>query len=356
MRAEDSLSGSATVRAVGSRADLNRFLKYPFERYRDDPHWVPPLLMDERRKFDPRKNPFYQHARVELFIAERRGRIVGRVAAIDDDNHNATHWDNLLFFGFFEAEDRTAADALFDKIEERARELGRAAVRGPANPSMNDGAGFQIDAFDTDPYVMMPHNPPEYPRWVEAAGYRKARDLYAWRFERSQELGERIGRLANRVYRRQPLTVRPVDRRRFDEELAAVKRLYDDAWEKNWGFVKYTDAEFDYLAKELRLILDPDLALFVEIDGKTRRHGHLSAGRQSGPQAGRGEALPSWRRRVSAEGEDHRPAQARHTGRPGGASQARVSKPSSSTSCTNVRSPRVTGSVSARGCWRTTGP
>jgi GNAT superfamily N-acetyltransferase len=268
LRAKDSLSGVPDVRAVDSRAGLNRFLRYPFERYRDDPHWVPPLLIDERRKFDPRKNPFYRHARVDLFLAGRDGRVVGRVAAIDDDNHNATHDDNLLFFGFFEAEDRQAAEALLDKVEERARELGRDAVRGPANHSMNDGAGFQMDAFDTDPYVMMPHNPPEYPRWVEAAGYRKVKDLYAWRFESSRELGERIGRLAERVRRRQPLTVRPVDRRRFGEELTVVKHLYDEAWEKNWGFVRYTDAEFDHLAGELRLILDTDLALFVEIDGK----------------------------------------------------------------------------------------
>jgi GNAT superfamily N-acetyltransferase len=259
---------SATkIQPVQSRADLKRFIKYPFVRYRDDPHWVPPLLISEREKFNLKKNPFYEHARVDLFLAERAGEIVGRIAAIDDDNHNRTHGDNLIFFGFFEANDDATAEMLLARVEEWGRLLGRIAVRGPANPSMNDGAGFQIDAFDTDPYVMMPYNPPDYPRYVEAAGYHKVKDLYAWLFEREQELGEKIGRLAKRVRARYNPVVRPVDMKRFDEELAIVKNLYNEAWEENWGFVRYTEAEFDHLASELKHVVDPDLARFVELEG-----------------------------------------------------------------------------------------
>jgi GNAT superfamily N-acetyltransferase len=256
------------IRAVESRADLKRFIKYPFVKYRDDPHWVPPLLIAERQKFDPKKNPFYEHARVELFLACRDGEVVGRVAAIDDDNHNRIHDDDLIFFGFFEANDQTAAEALLSRVEEWGRRLGRSAVRGPVNPSMNDGAGFQINAFDTDPYVMMPYNPPGYPRYVEDAGYRKAKDLYAWLFERDQALGEKIGRLAKRVRARYDPVVRPVDMKRYDEELALVKKLYNEAWEENWGFVRYTEAEFDHLASELKPVVDPDLAVFVELEGR----------------------------------------------------------------------------------------
>ncbi len=262
-------SSALKIRAVGSRADLKRFVEYPFAKYRDDPHWVPPLLIAERQKFDPRKNPFYEHARVELFLAYGAGEeVVGRIAAIDDDNHNRTHNDNLSFFGFFEANDQMAAQALLSHVEDWGRRLGRSAVRGPVNPSMNDGAGFQIDAFDTEPYVMMPYNPPEYPRYVEAAGYRKAKDLYAWLFERDQEMGEKIGRLAKRVRARYQAVTRPVDMKRYDEELALIKKLYDEAWEENWGFVKYTEAEFDHLASELKRIVDPDLARFVELKGQ----------------------------------------------------------------------------------------
>jgi GNAT superfamily N-acetyltransferase len=260
--------GVTSIRAANSRADVKRFIRYPFARYRDDPHWVPPLLITERERFDPERNPFYEHARVELFLAERDGEVVGRVAAIDDDNHNETHGDNLLFFGFFEAEDEEAAAALFTRVEERARELGRDAVRGPVNPSMNHTAGLLIDAFDSDPYVMMPYNPPEYPRYVEKMGYRKGKDLYAWIFERDWEV-KKIGRLAERVRKRnKDLMIRPVDMKRWDEELARVKDLYNRAWERNWGFVRYTETEFDQLAKEFKMILDPELVALAEVRGE----------------------------------------------------------------------------------------
>lgn len=256
------------VRLVTSRADLTRFIRYPFTKYRDDPHWVPPLIFDERRKFNPRKNPFYEHARIQPLLAERDGAVVGRVAAIDDDNHNVTHDDNLVFFGFFEAADEEVAKALLARVEEWGRSLGREAVRGPANPSMNDGAGFQISAFDTDPYVMMPYNPPEYPRYAEAAGYSKARDLYAYLFERDWEVGEKIGRLAARVRRRYEPVVRTADMKDFDAELKLLKRLYNEGWVENWGFVRYTEAEFDQLAAELKLVVDPELIVFVEMEGE----------------------------------------------------------------------------------------
>jgi GNAT superfamily N-acetyltransferase len=133
---------------------------------------------------------------------------------------------------------------------------------------MNHSAGMLIDAFDSDPYVMMPYNPPEYPRYVEGADYRKAKDLYAWIFEQDWEV-KKIGRLAERVRRRnKDLVVRSVDMRRWGEELARVKDLYNRAWERNWGFVRYTEAEFDKLAREFKTILDPELVALAEVDGE----------------------------------------------------------------------------------------
>lgn len=260
-----------SVRSVDTRADIKRFISYPFEKYRHDPHWVPPLLFDERQKFNSKKNPFYQHARMELFLAYRTGEVVGRVAAIDDLLHNQTHDENLAFFGFFEANDQATAEALLNYVERWARKLGRSAVRGPMNPSLNDGAGFQIDAFNTDPYIMMPYNPPEYPHYAEAAGYRKIKDLYAWLFDTSWSAPTRIGRLAERVRRRQEgLVIRPANMKRFREELESLKRIYrEEAWGHNWGFVRYTDAEFDRLASELKLIADPNIILFAEVNGQT---------------------------------------------------------------------------------------
>lgn len=256
------------VLAVASRRDLRRFIEFPFRHYRHDPRWVAPLLIDEWAKFDPGRHPFHQHARVQPFLALRDGKVVGRIAGIDDDLHNATHRDDLAFFGFFEATDEAAARALLEAVEAWARALGRSAVRGPANPSMNDGSGLQISGFDRDPFVMMPYNPPAYPAYVEASGYAKVKDLYAWMVDYENGLGERLLRLVDRIERRVKPVIRPVDLRHLDRELAILKRVYNEAWVQNWGFVKYTDAEFDHLAKELRLILDPEVALIAEVDGE----------------------------------------------------------------------------------------
>jgi GNAT superfamily N-acetyltransferase len=258
-----------TIQAVEDKSTLEQFIDLPYQLHQVNPHFVPPLRISEWEKFDPKKNPFYEHARVKLFVARRGEHVVGRVAAIDDDHHNATHADNLLFFGFFEAADQDVATALMNTIETHASELGRSAVRGPANPSMNDGSGFQIDAFDTDPFIMMPFNPASYPSYVESLGYSKIKDLYAWYFDiQKPDVGGRISRIAARASKRYDVTVRDVNMRNFEAELGLLKHIYSEAWEKNWGFVKYTDQEFDHLAAELKLILDPKMALFIESAGK----------------------------------------------------------------------------------------
>lgn len=256
------------VSAVTDRAGLKEFIMLPYRLHAGDPAFVPPLLISEWDRFNPAKNPFYDHSRIQLFTARRGGRTVGRVAAIDDDNHNSTHGDNLLFFGFFEAADAEVAAALLQAVEEHARTLGRVAVRGPANPSMNDGSGMQLDAFDTRPYVMMPQNPASYPGYMDANGYAKVMDLYAWHFDAVDGPSEHLQRLAERVRKRLRPTVRKLNTLRLEQGAAILKRIYNEAWEDNWGFVRYTDREFDHLVSELRLIVDPDIALFVEIDGE----------------------------------------------------------------------------------------
>ncbi|MDQ3460253.1 MAG: N-acetyltransferase [Deinococcota bacterium] len=258
-----------TTQPVTGRADLKTFIHYPFALYKNDPHWVPPLLIAEWERFDPKKNPFFDHAEVALFVARRSGRVVGRVAAIDDERHNLAHGDNLVFFGFFEAEDEAAADALLSEVETWARARGRQAVRGPVNLSMNDGSGFQIDAYGTDPFVMMPYNPPSYPGYAETLGYGKVKDLYAYWFTAEQGMGERIARIVDRVAARNKAVVRPANMKNYRSELEHVKHIYNDAWEKNWGFVKMTDREFEHFAKELKMIIDPRIALFIEIGGVT---------------------------------------------------------------------------------------
>ena len=146
--------------------------------------------------------------------------------------------------------------------------VGPGRDSGTSKPLDERRSWLQIDAFDTDPYVMMPYNPPDYPRYAEEAGYEKVKDLYAYIFERDWDVGERIGRLAAKVRRRYEPKVRSVNMKNFDAELDRLKKLYNEAWDENWGFLKYTDAEFDQLASELKLIVDPELILFVEMEEK----------------------------------------------------------------------------------------
>lgn len=262
-------SEAPIVREVATRRELVRFVDLPYRKYAHDPTFVPQIRIGEFDKVNPKKNPFYEHARVTLYLAWRGDKVVGRIACIDNDNHNTTHHENLAFFGYFEADDEITAHALFETVEAEARALGRDAVRGPANPSMDDGAGFQVDAFDTKPYVMMPQNPPEYPGFAEANGYVKAKDLYAWMVDIGKGSPERIHRIAERVRQRHALTVRAADLKNFDHELALLKHIYGVAWEKNWGQVRYTDAEFGRLAADLKLIIDPRIVLFLEFEGET---------------------------------------------------------------------------------------
>ncbi|MDZ7800595.1 MAG: hypothetical protein U5K81_07375 [Trueperaceae bacterium] len=257
-----------TVRRAEGRRDRARFLDLPVRLHRGTPGFVAPLRMAERETLDETRNPFFEHARMDLFLAERSGRPVGRVAVIDDDLHNRIHGDDLAFFGFFEAEDEEVAAALLDAAEDRARALGRTALRGPANPSLNDSAGLQVDAHHLPPYVMMPWNPPSYPAWVEARGFAKVKDLCAWEARSEYGIPERFVRLAERARRRTGAVVRQVRLEDWDHELATVHRLYAQAWEDNWGQVPYTDAEFAHLADTLKMVLDPRIVLFLELDGE----------------------------------------------------------------------------------------
>lgn len=252
------------VQPVTTRRDLNRFVMYPYTLYASDSAWVPPLKITAFDTFRQNKNPFYQYGSMELYLAVRDNKVVGRIAAIDNPRHNETHEENIAFFGFFEAQDTIAAQALLDITEHTARQKGRVAVRGPVNPTMDEGAGFQINAFGTTPYLMTPHSRKTYLDYMEASGYKKAKDLYAWRYDSLSGMGERLSRLALRVKRRHAVTVRPANLKDYKNEVALLRRLYNKAWEKNWGFVKMTEAELDQLASDLKLIIDPNIALFAE--------------------------------------------------------------------------------------------
>lgn len=266
---DERAQGDVRVTRVESARDRRRFVELPYRLYARSSPWVPPLRRDERRRLSPRHNPFHAHADMRLWLAWRDGTVVGRIAAIDDRLHNATHREGVTWFGFFEATDQDAAQALFRVVETHAAAQGHACVRGPANPSLHDSAGLLVDGFAHAPYVLMPYNPPSYPEFLERAGFEKAKDLLAWDIDMCQPLGARVARLVTRAATRPGVRVRTVDMSPggFRRDLDSLKAIYRAAWRDNWGFVPPTDAELEQLADELKPVLDPEIALFAEVDG-----------------------------------------------------------------------------------------
>ena len=264
---EAAQAACAIVPATTPRL-VKQFVELPYQMYANDPHWVPELRRDAHRRLSPTHNPFFAHAEMELFLAVANGRVVGRVAAIEDRAHNEFHNERLAWFGFLEARDAATAGALLATVEQWGRRRGCTAVRGPVNPSLNESAGLLVSGFDDDPYLLMPYNPPEYAGFIEGAGYAKVKDLLAWDIDLTVPLGQRVQKVAERVRRRNDIQVRRVDMKQFERDLALMNSIYRSAWERNWGFVPPTDAEMTQLATDLKPVIDPDLVLFVEIGGR----------------------------------------------------------------------------------------
>jgi GNAT superfamily N-acetyltransferase len=262
------------ITAVVSRADSSAFVELPFRLYANDPNWAPPLRSDVRWVLDPSKNPFWKHAKRKLFLARRDGKVVGRIAAIVDDEHNRVHEERIGFFGFFESEDDPeVAAALFRAAESWVRgalpEASR--LRGPVNPSLNDecGALVPVESDPGLPFIMMTYNPAYYLDLFAAAGYAKVKDLVAILAPVDDRSFERLKRVTDIVRKREKgqAVVRQIRMDRFDEDLAIVKDLYNRSWEKNWGFVPMTSEEIDAMARKLKPILYPPYILFAEMKG-----------------------------------------------------------------------------------------
>ena len=226
--------------------------------------------MDVNKLLDRKANPFYQHGDAQLFLAERDGELVGRIAAVRNDAHGAFHPEerHVGFFGFFEcADDQAVADALFGAAADWLKGQGFTVMRGPASLTTNDECGLLVDGFDTPPVVMNPHNPPYYVALVERAGFRKAMDLLC--YEGSGEAPPaRLVEGARKLAERFEITLRSLDMKRFEEDVELVKRVYNAAWEKNWGFIPMNDAEIDLLAKNLKPVVVPDLVVFAFLKGE----------------------------------------------------------------------------------------
>ncbi|MSO73063.1 MAG: hypothetical protein EXQ84_05570 [Rhodospirillaceae bacterium] len=268
---DQSVAATAVnIRRVGAGATVAQFMRVPRETQGHDPYWVAPLNLLEAPRLNPKKNPWFQHGEATFFVAERDGKLVGRISAQVDQNHLKLYNDATGFFGFFESvNDQSVADALFNAAAAWLREKGMRRCVGPFSLNINDESGLLIDGFNCPPRMMMGHAQRYYQRLVEAAGFTKVVDLRAYLTAMDTGLPYKQLKWLNRALERNPrLTVRPIDMSRYNEEFAAVMGIFREAWTENWGSIPVTDAEIRHSANEMKLILVPELVSIGTIDGK----------------------------------------------------------------------------------------
>jgi hypothetical protein len=257
-----------SVRPVVSAADRRAFVDLAWAVYKDDPAWVPPLKSEVHGLLNPKKNPWFGHARAQLWLATRGGRVVGRISAQVDELVQEHMAPGTGQWGMFEALDGASAAALIATAEQWLRDQGMTRALGPVSLSIWDEPGLEISGFDQPPTVMMGHHRPEYRGWIEAAGYAKARDLLTYELaitDWGEGLVERIVAAGDRNSR---IRIRTVNKSRFDSEAAIILNLLNDAWSANWGYIPLTEEEISYAGKKLRPIIFDDLVRIAEVDGE----------------------------------------------------------------------------------------
>ncbi len=262
---------SITVRAVTSKADQNAFLKFAWTHYAGDPNWVPPLEINIRELLNYRPHPFYDNGEIQTFLAFRDEKVVGRIAAIVDGAHNQFHNEQRGMFGFFESVDeQVVADALFDAARGWFAERGIEKLRGPANPSQNYEWGLLVDGFDSPPSFMMTYNKPYYQKLIENYGFVKSQDLFALGGPVSllKEQDPKLAFIAEEAERRFNVKVRPVEKKRFAEDVDNFLDIYNRALPGQWGFTPMSEAEVRATAKGLKLLLATELTTMAEVDGR----------------------------------------------------------------------------------------
>ena len=261
-------SSALTVRPIDSKADRKKFVDFAWDVYRDDPAWVPPLKDEVHGLLDPKKNPWFQHAKAQLWLAERGGKVVGRISAQVDQLVQAEMSQGTGQWGMYEVLDAEASAALIATAEDWLRNQGMKRALGPISLSIWDEPGLEIEGFDESPTAMMGHHRPEYQGWIEAAGYGKAKDLITYALDITNWQDPLIDRLIAAGERNSRIRIRNVDKSKFDQEAALILNLLNDAWSNNWGYVPLTPAEIAYAGKKLKPIIFNELVRIAELDGE----------------------------------------------------------------------------------------
>ncbi len=259
------------VKPVKTRGEKRQFLRFPWTLYQGDPNWIPPLRTLQKEMVGYHRHPFYERNEARTFIALRGGEVCGRVAAILNRGHNERFKEERGFFGFFDCrDDPEAAHGLFDAVKGWFAERGVFKLRGPANPSLNYEVGLLVDGFDAPPTFMMTYNPPYYGELIESYGFRKVQDMYAyWGHVRQlPQVAAKLGPIAAQIEERFGAKVRPMNRKKFYADVEAFVSIYNRSLGNTWGFVPMSPAELKHMARSLSLLVIPELALGIEIEGR----------------------------------------------------------------------------------------
>ena len=255
-----------SVVTVQTTRQMKAFVDFPWDLYRDDPHWIPPVKSQVIQLLTPGRHPFWTFSRRELFLAMRGTEIVGRIAAIVDDHYNEYQQEKMGIWGFFECQhDPEAAGALFAAATAWVRQQGMEFIRGPLNPSMNYESGLLVHGFESRPTFLMTYNPPYYLELVKLSGFRKEKDLLTYLSTRDIKPPEWALNLGARLAQKQEVVVRKMNPKHFDDEVRLLTRLYVECWGHNWGFVPPTASEVRDMVKSIYPILDLDLAFFLYV-------------------------------------------------------------------------------------------
>ena len=261
-------SAPVTIRPVKTKKDRKAFVDLAWEVYKNDPAWVPPLKDEVHGLITPGKNPWFEHARAQLWLAERGGKVVGRISAQVDDLVQEHMGQGTGQWGMFEALDGEAASALIATAEDWLRRQGMKRALGPISLSIWDEPGLEIEGFAEPPTAMMGHHRPEYQAWIDAAGYDKAKDLLTYGLDITNWEDPMIDRLIAMGERNPRIRIRMVDKSKFKQEARLILNLLNDAWSDNWGYVPLTEAEINYAGKKLKPIIFNELVRIAEIDGE----------------------------------------------------------------------------------------
>jgi GNAT superfamily N-acetyltransferase len=264
---------TVTVTPVASKVDREAFVDHVYVANAGDPSFVPQLRAEELEKVTPGKNPFFEHARCQLFLARRGGRIVGRISAHIDELALAQPAEQGMGpgtgnWGMFEAEDETVAAALIATAEDWLRGQGMTRVLAPISLSVWEEPGLLVRGHDHPPSIMMGYHSPRYRPWIEALGYARAKTLYTYDLEVLDGFPPLIQRIVASGERNPRIRIRPTNLKRFPDEARILVDILNDAWSHNWGFVPITDREVAYTARKLKPLVRENLIMFAELDGE----------------------------------------------------------------------------------------